>query len=1239
MRITATRIDQWAGTPQAPGGIAVLVRRLIGATATLTELAVRGADTLNFPGWDGSISATTGNAWVPTGRSQWEFGCSEDVLTKARGDFRKRTDETPAEIARERDFVFVTPRIWRGKDAWREEATKQGHWRSVRAYDADDLEAWLEAAAGVALWFGQELGLQGPGVCGVQAFWDTWRNQTRPCISLEALSAGRATQVDQFADQFAKAPPILTLEADSSAEAAAFACAQLHALGWADRALCVTDVEGWRYADANPELRIAVAASPAVAAARAPREGFTLIAPSPMGDRASAAAKRGPAEGRPEISLARAEAQDFENALVELGVEPTDAARLTRSCGRSWSVYRRVRATNRAIARPAWMGHPAAQCLSAIVLIGAWNGRRAGDVACVQAVTGRRYEDVERDLLQLAAMDDAPVLKIGSTWKAKAPFELLYLFAPAITTDQLQRFFSTATAVLTKPDPALELENDKRWMASVYGQVREESGIVVDSIVDSLAKLRVYAEGTGDPAVMGGVDDLLRGLLENADASRWLSLAGVLQELAEASPEVFLRAVEASLRHPEVPIRALFAECGGDVVFGRNYHTDLLWALERLAWAPRHLGRVVDVLARLSAFPVPENLVNRPSNSLRSLLRPWWPQTTAGAKQRLDVLDRLIRTQEAVAWETLASFIPNGTGFSSANAKPRWRDDDAGAQGPGEFDGEYASELGARLLSLAKGRAERIATLVRHIDGFEGEYREQVLALLRSAVEFPDSQRQQVRDALRHHLNWHLSYNRDNDAAMAEAKELRVVFDELAPVERPTRHAWLFENGWVELPDGRDDDYREADKQRERLRAAALEEIFEADGWDGVERLIALAGTPGLVGWHVGMAPGLEAEAASWARDHFARHGHPHRDAVLRGVLYGMSAERRAAYLQSVRTTAATDELRALLSALAFERATWDFVETLPAELQAAYWRDVQPGVFLDEGADLNYAVDHLIAAGRPRTAFNTLQFRPAAVGSERLLAILEGIHTGTESEGGLLDGYRIAEALKALAEDESFQRRDLAVLEFRFMGALEHGRAAKTLKAQMSQDAEFFMELVCIGFPPKDGMADIEVHPSVRGEAWSLLHNGRGMPGLDEGGSVDREKFVAWVEQVRAIAQSKHRVEATDSILGGWLSKCPSDPDGLWPCTPVRELLEDPSAEIIRRGFHVGVLNNRGVHSRAMLAGGAPERTLAEHYHTAAKALQGSHPQTAAVLEGIARSYEHDAQYHDDDAAWMRES
>lgn len=1246
MRITATQIHQWADKPEAKGLLPVLVRRLVAATSTPTELAIRGADSLNLPGWDGALNVATGNAWVPLGQSRWEMGCSADVAGKARDDFKNRTNETSREVAANCDFIFVSPRRWASKQDWREEAATTMHWRTVRAYDADDLEAWLEAAPSVALWFGEQLGLRGPGIESIGSYWDTWRGQTKARLTIDAISAGRESRVEFFRDMLSQAPVLVVLEADSTEEAVAFACAELLALGQAENAACITSPEGWRYVDANPQLRILVAANPEIAARRATKDGSILIVPVNIGDRpdyfSPLAAQAAEAQ---RVVLERPDAESFEKALVGLGENESDAARLTRSTGRSWSVYRRIRAANPAIAQPAWMKDPVAPCLTAIVLVGGWNDAKAGDVACLEAVTGKKYEELERNLLHIAHLDDSPVLKIGTVWKAKAPLELLHLFAPAFTRDELNRFFAAAQAILAKPDPALQLKPDQRWMAAVYGKAREESGIVIDSITDSLAKLSVYAENNNDERIASHVDGLVRTLLEDADGDRWLSLSGVLRELAEASPEIFLRTVEGSLRREDAPIRRLFSENSGDAVFGRSWHVDLLWALETLAWSPKYLGRVTDVLAQLASSPIPRNLSNQPMNSLISLFRPWWPQTTAAPEQRLAALDRLIQTRNDVAWTLLAALIPKHSSFASANSKPHWRDDDAGAVGPNDPEGfgQYLSEIGARIISQAGGVPARIAELVESLDSFDGEYRERIVRLVETSTAFPDDDRELIRSALRKYLSWHYSYNRRGKRTRATADRLRPQFDALQPTNLATRHAWLFHNGWVEMPDGRHDDYEKTEKTRECLRAEALQEIFSTTGWAGIGELIRRAGAPSLIGWQIARAGFPEADIVNWSLKRFADAGGVFHDAVLSGLVHALPLDRRTALLTQASANLDVAAIGAFASMASCDRATWSFLDQQPIDVQQMYWQRVQPGVVIAEDVDLAYLVDQLMEAGRHRTAFQAIHMQFEKAGGERVLVLLEAISAGTDPDGPLLDGWHVSEAMKAIEKSGVASRRQLALLEFRYFGALERSEhGTKNLYAEMLEDPALFVECICLFYRPHsqprtDEPAD-EALQAAASQGWNILHHGRGVPGDMEGGGIDRTKFDAWITGVRKLAAEQDRRDTADLTIGGWLSSSPAETDGTWPCLPVRDLLEQQDAENIRRGFHIGVINNRGVHSRAVGAGGGQERDLAAQYRMFAAPLLGSPPQTATMLESIAKSYDADAQRHDLDSALWKE-
>jgi hypothetical protein len=105
------------------------------------------------------------------------------------------------------------------------------------------------------------------------------------------------------------------------------------------------------------------------------------------------------------------------------------------------------------------------------------------------------------------------------------------------------------------------------------------------------------------------------------------------------------------------------------------------------------------------------------------------------------------------------------------------------------------------------------------------------------------------------------------------------------------------------------------------------------------------------------------------------------------------------------------------------------------------------------------------------------------------------------------------------------------------------------------------------------------------------------------------------------------------DVTIGQWLSACPADADGTWPCIVIRDFLEQDDAETLRRHFDMGVYNSRGATSHGAYEGGGQERVLEDKYNNLASRIELSHPNVASMLRDIAKSYRWNARRNDNDA------
>ncbi len=1253
MRIEAAAIDRWAATAEAQRLLPALVRRLILADEGVTAIDMPAGDSVSRPGWDGKVECGPGSPWTPAGSSVWELSCQGDPARKAKADLDKRTRQTLAEEQSGKTLVLLTARKWTGKGDWLATLEDRGAWARILVYDADDLEQWLERQPTVALWLADRFGLTGPGVESLACFWEGWAEQSAPPITPAALATGRDATAKAFVTRMRRrvlegGAAVVTLRADSALEGAAFCAAALLAEpDISARALVVTHPDGWRIVEQNPSVAVAIAAAPELAEHPARRPGLVVVIPYAAGDMSRQYGGPAGADG-PELMLDRADQGNFERALDGLGLERGDARRLAVSTGRSWSVFRRHVAVNPVLRAPAWLAAPQAPALSTLCLLGSWSASHAGDRALVETVAGRPFAEIESDLRALAQLDDAPVLSIGAVWKAKAPIELLDLFGSRITDAELSRFFVEARTLLATPDPEVDHPPDQLFRT----YERTHSGLLLEAVCDTLSKLAVRGAdvvGLAD-RVEGAIEALVGALLQGADEHAWLSLADRLPALAEAAPDAFLRAVQTSLRQQGAPVTALLARTGVSGLTGKCWHAGLLWGLEGLAWDPRRLTRVALILAALVDIPIAGNWTNSPFNSLVGLFRTWIPQTAAKLDQRIAALDKLAIETPDVAWRVLDALVTdNRYQISFPAHRPHWRDDDAGAGGgaSGQEIQDMLLAAADRQLAMAEGHSGRIADLVRKIGIFDGPRIESVLALALAfdAPEAPAAGRQNLRQAARDQLS-RGDYLRsdERDDGLDLTAPLSELYARLAPADLVARHAWLFTERWPHLPEP-ERDHRRRFEAIAQLRREALDEIHAELGLDGIAALARACPDQDTVGWSLAGLPLPDETLAAWTAP---LAGDLSRDdpmaAMTQGLLRGRSGETGEALLVSMlaagRGLGWDDERVARLLSLARdERATWDLALAQGQAVDDAYWRLCQPLSWLrEDGPDFDHALARLLGARRARSALGLILGEMADIPVETVARILEQILEGDESDGTLLDGSRVGDALSRL-DDGGVEESRVVRLQFAMLPALGYEREhlTKTLFGAVMSQPELFVELLRLCYRRRHGPgedAEAEQRPEASDEAiqsaWRILHQARHQPGQRPDGSIDPDLFATFVTRTRELAGQAGRLEVCDSTVGQILARGPADLDGVWPCGPVRDLLDAPEAEGLRAGFEIGVFNKRGVTSRAYNEGGSQERDLARTYRDQASALHNSHPYLAASLERIARSYDRDGGRED---------
>lgn len=1251
LSIKARQIEDWADSQlDARAHLPVLLRKLVHSTGEeLRQVDFPGYDNAQRKGSDGFVEAGAATPWVPEGRSYWEFGTNQNPGTKANSDYTARLASVDSSERANSTFVFVTPRNWPGKTVWEKQKNAAGDWKAVRAFDASDLEQWLEQSVPAQIWLAEQLALPVSGYETLEEAWQRWTNVSDPHLTPEIFSPSIAAYRDTFKEWLDKPSdrPFI-VAADSRDEALAFLA-------------CLFDDEEFRQFKDLSAVFICPATIKTLVASSVP---FIPIVHSEDAERELAYAHRrlhcivirprNAVDTKADIALDLLSYSAFEKALTAMGIDDGDIDRLARESGRSPTILRRRLSQNAAIRTPAWAGDDeTAKTLVPMALIGAWHAEPEADREIVSYVADRKYETIEDDVARLLWFDDSPVWSAGRYRGVASKIDVLFAIARMITPADLDRFFEAAEYVLSESDPALELPEEDRWAAALYGKKRDHSGALREGICETLVILSVHGNNLFQSRlgidVEGRVTVLIRKLLTPLTLEKLLSHDRNLPRYAEAAPDEFLKIIEEDLRCNDPVVFGLLKPVDSGSFWASPSRTGLLWALECLAWKPQNLPRVSAILAQLSRPKIDDNWANKPDASLQAIFRSWMPQTAASVDQRVKALETLIRRFPDVGWEICIAQIKPGSRISHYSYRPRWRSDASGAGQvvAGKEIYDFTRKALDYLIAWPSHDEKTLGDLVESFQGMPKEDQSKVWDLIDEwSREAGEAAKATLRERIRRFA--FTRRGRRGELGDATRDRAREAYDSLRPDDPVTRHGWLFASQWVQDSadeiEEEDFDYKKRYERIDRLRREAMTEIWTERGFEGVKELLTGSGASGTVGHYAASCVTDVSSRVDFIRRCLSLDGGLQSKAewCLQGFLLAIGDETRAGVLQAVAEELPAEERKRLFVCAPFKASTWRLLDGYSEDIRAGYWKDVVPSWGRHTPAELTEMIDRLLEAQRSRAAFHAVHMDFKDIETSRLKRLLRDVATVNAEPAGQfkLDRYYISEALDSLDGRAGVTRDEMAQLEFLFIDALDHSEhGIPNLESQIAQSPEIFAQAVALVYrrsdegedPPEWRIENPEQRAAVASAAYSFLDQIKKIPGTDENGHIDTAALVAWVAQARQLLQKHARGIIGDQCLGQLLARAPEGENGMWPCEAVCEAMEEMASSEIGRGFSIGVHNSRGVHVRGK--GGEQERELAAKYRTWAERLYFDYPYVAGVIEDIAESYEREAAWQDTEA------
>jgi hypothetical protein len=1223
--ISATDLQKWGARLEARSILIEIVGDLIRASNTsLTHFRFPSGDKGQVRGFDGDLESQEQTTFVPKGQSKWEFGVSPGS-GKAQSDFDKRDAETPTEIKKTNTLVLVNLNTWDHPTLklpdWILSLKQKSEWADIKYIDGSQLESWLDEHPAVAAMYAKNiLGTHPPGVLSIEEYWNSYSTAFSPNLLPEVLLCERESQINQLLECFTGQPQLILLGTEAPEDVLAFAVAAIKnaptdiSLFLQARTLIVETKEAARFLSSKKDLVLLLRPEISDEAGLLSRTAPTL------------AAATGPQANRSLFRLTRPSAHKMGEALSKMGYEPDHAYGLAKRCGRSITILRRL-IPNGPIVPPEWKS--SSKVLLPAMFAGGWSTNSELDKEIIQDLsTIPKYEDFERDLRPTLAMKDPPIDNADDVWVMRSQTDAFPHFQHLIGKPELDLLKNSAIKVLgskiEKPDPNEPFKLN-------YTPPKNYSSWLRSGIANTLLHLATLAENEGfkvpNSTNQQFVNDIVEGLPGWGTSHQSIdAVAQQLTTIAEAAPNSFLKALESLLEGDSREAKALFTDTDTSLFASTSTHTYVLWSLELLAWDPKYLHRSCLILLKLSGIDPGGTTSNRPIKSLRSILLSWSPNTYATLKERLACLDLLIDSNPDEGWKLLVSLLPKSHDNTSRSSTPKMRD--VVPRNPEVLTYAHVwqtqSHIVNKCLQYCGNNEDRILIIIEHLSHFSPEDQNKSLKVIE---EFLDKNNKYegtkawfaLRDEIKRHEYFHTA---EWALKPEELIQYKSVLEKYFPKDPLIEYIWLFDDWMPNI--GVFEEFDEVDI--DQARGEALEKVFKAYGFDGLLNLIGRVKLPHLIMNAVEKCE-FDLEFHKSFLIHLSKEEIPKLDliAMLSGYSSRVFGKEWNDFVFKYNIDEKLEEnfLVNLIINWPNTMETWKIVESLGNSIVEKYWLRLSGLPREGSNEDFNFAIEMFLKYKIPLRAIYTLFFRIANAKSSLLINLLkDGIVEINEHPERInnMFSYYLQKILDDMRKRDDIKLEEIARIEFSYIKLLERDSKALIIHDFMAKDPNFYMELIANAFKAnneeKQTITDEERNKA--SASYDLLSTFTKSPGQTNN-DIDHKILLEWVSSVRDLAIKNNRPEITDQYIGHLFAHSPiDDSDGLWPHKSVRKIIELMKSNHIERGVVSERFNMRGVYSKALYAGGAQEREIAERYKHWASNMP-NYPQTAALLYKLA--------------------
>ena len=844
-----------------------------------------------------------------------------------------------------------------------------------------------------------------------------------------------------------------------------------------------------------------------------------------------------------------------------------------------------------------------------IALIGAWKEDNEFDCKMIEQISGMGYSEFEARARTMLSQNSEYLQLTNGNWKVCHKEELLDQCKNKLFDDSIGKLLEAVESILRQKSKCVASKMPYFIPVSgEYDNSLELRGNLVKSLCWVKKNLSELSQ-CNQEKIKNNIYALVSTLLQDAKWITWTSLRDCLQNLAELSPEAFLKEAERGIINNPTEIVNLFPPKSGELS-GINYISNLLWALEILAWSPEYLVHSISVLGLLEALPYERtNWTNTPINSIVSILLPWYPQTMADLEKRKNALkclktDKTRSTSGNPRPKYLKLEIPEEVKVTNAEAHECY---------------VYLVELA---VDTARNENEKLVELIDQLGYMYEPTLTDYLECLENSFEFgTDENTFEVWLKLRECMA--RIEPTEGKVIYKQLDRIQQLIEKMEPTDIRVKHReWYLGNRY--LFDKRN--YANRWKMLEDKKLSAVKEIFDEYGSEEVERFGCAVKNVHDVANKLGrflqpneMSSIIEKCFIGILSKEFTIN-------CLISFVYTQGAEK---LLETSLCQMEDEFMLEILSKIPFSLQLLDVINQVLDD-DTAYWEKGAMPYSCYDAEELKIIVEKLVVCKRYVTAVNIIGHSEceAVINAGCIYKLMK--LAGTEESIGVetLDDYAVQKIIGWFQQQEDIDLELRSDIEFIYLPMLDDYSEVRprALNTRLSLEPEYFCSLIELCYKERNGeKREIELNKSLSDRLYEILFQFKVIPGIDWNGNFDAKRFDYWMKTVKTWSRDNDRYEVAMHTVGSGLSYAELDEDKL-PQTAVIEELNRVENEELRRGYYLGIINQRGVHW--IDPEGKPELELAEDYENRANIAESrGYSRYAGILRVIGDEFKREAR------------